>query len=117
MADFDYVAIDPAGRERRGSLKAETIDDARAKLDARRMFVVKLDAGAAQVARKRAGLSLRAPRLSAKELTLFTRQLSTLVQVSPLEESLRTIGRQSEQPHVRGAEEFPAPLPRDDFSG
>lgn len=101
MADFDYVAIDPAGRERRGSLKAETIDDARAKLDARRMFVVKLDAGAAQVARKRAGLSLRAPRLSAKELTLFTRQLSTLVQVSPLEESLRTIGRQSEQPHVR----------------
>lgn len=101
MADFDYVAIDPAGRERSGSLKAETIDDARAKLDARRMFIVKLDAGAAQVARKRAGLSLRAPRLSAKELTLFTRQLSTLVQVSPLEESLRTIGRQSEQPHVR----------------
>lgn len=101
MADFDYVAIDPAGRERSGSLKAETIDDARAKLDARRMFIIKLDAGAAQVARKRAGLSLRAPRLSAKELTLFTRQLSTLVQVSPLEESLRTIGRQSEQLHVR----------------
>ena len=51
--------------------------------------------------RRRAGLSLRAPRLSAKELTLFTRQLSTLIQVSPLEESLRTIGRQSEQEHVR----------------
>ncbi len=101
MADFDYVAIDPAGRERSGSLKAETMDDARARLDARCMFIVKLEAGAAEVARKRAGLSLRTPRLSAKELTLFTRQLSTLVQVSPLEESLRTIGRQSEQPHVR----------------
>lgn len=101
MADFDYVVIDPAGRERSGKIKAETMDDARAKLDARKMFIVKLNTGAAEVARKRAGLSLRSPRLSAKELTLFTRQLSTLVQVSPLEESLRTIGRQSEQPHVR----------------
>lgn len=101
MADFDYIAIDPAGRERKGSVKAETIEDARARLDARKMFVVKIELGAVAAARKRAGLSLRAPRLSAKELTLFARQLSTLVQVSPLEEALRTIGRQSEQDHVR----------------
>src|SRR3546814_1816297 len=40
-------------------------------------------------------------KLSAKQLTLFTRQLATLVQVSPLEESLRTIARQSEQEQVR----------------
>jgi general secretion pathway protein F len=101
MADFDYIAIDPAGRERKGSVKAETIEDARARLDARKMFVVKIEPGAVAAARKRAGLSMRAPRLSAKELTLFARQLSTLVQVSPLEEALRTIGRQSEQDHVR----------------
>lgn len=101
MADFDYVAIDPAGRERSGKVKADTVDDARARLDARKLFIVRLEPGAATKARKRAGLSLRAPRLSAKELTLFTRQLSTLIQVSPLEESLRTIGRQSEQDHVR----------------
>jgi general secretion pathway protein F len=101
MAEFDYIAIDPAGRERKGSVKAETIEDARARLDARKMFVVKVEPGAVRAARKRAGLSLRAPRLSPKELTLFTRQLSTLVQVSPLEEALRTIGRQSEQDHVR----------------
>lgn len=101
MADFDYVVIDPAGREKGGSVKADTIEDARAKLDARKMFVVRLEQGAAEKARKRAGMALRAPRLSAKELTLFTRQLSTLVQVSPLEESLRTIGRQSEKDHVR----------------
>lgn len=101
MADFDYIAIDPAGRERKGSVKAETIEDARARLDASKLFVVKVELGAVAVARKRAGLSLRTARLSAKELTLFTRQLSTLVQVSPLEEALRTIGKQSEQEHVR----------------
>ncbi|KEY97492.1 general secretion pathway protein GspF, partial [Sphingomonas sp. BHC-A] len=101
MAEFDYIAIDPAGRERKGAIKAETVEDARAKLDARKLFIVRIEPGAVEKARRRAGLSLRAPRLSAKELTLFTRQLSTLIQVSPLEESLRTIGRQSEQAHVQ----------------
>ncbi|MBA4041870.1 MAG: type II secretion system protein GspF, partial [Sphingobium sp.] len=43
----------------------------------------------------------RTPRMSGKHLTLFTRQLATLNRVSPLEESLRTIVRQTEQPHVR----------------
>ncbi|HJT40626.1 MAG TPA: type II secretion system inner membrane protein GspF [Sphingobium sp.] len=101
MAEFDYIAIDPAGRERKGAIKAETVEDARAKLDARKLFIVRIEPGAVEKARKRAGLSLRAPRLSAKELTLFTRQLSTLIHVSPLEESLRTIGRQSERDYVR----------------
>ncbi|APL93610.1 type II secretion system protein GspF [Sphingobium indicum] len=101
MAEFDYIAIDPAGRERKGAIKAETVEDARAKLDSRKLFIVRIEPGAVEKARRRAGLSFRAPRLSAKELTLFTRQLSTLIQVSPLEESLRTIGRQSEQAHVQ----------------
>jgi len=101
MAEFDYIAIDPAGRERKGAIKAETVEDARAKLDSRKLFIVRIEAGAVEKARRRAGLSFRAPRLSPKELTLFTRQLSTLIQVSPLEEALRTIGRQSEQVHVR----------------
>lgn len=101
MAEYDYVAIDPAGKDRKGSIKADTIEEARAKLDARKLFVVALEPGAVESARSRANLSLRSPRLSATELTLFTRQLATLAQVSPLEESLRTIGRQSEQDHVR----------------
>ena len=62
MAEFDYVAIDPAGKERKGALKAQTLEDARAKLDARKLFIVELSAGAVEVARKRTGLSLRTPR-------------------------------------------------------
>jgi general secretion pathway protein F len=46
-------------------------------------------------------LQRRRRRLSTKQLTLFTRQFSSLIQVSPLEEALRTISRQSEQAHVR----------------
>lgn len=104
MPDFDYLAIDEAGRERRGKLRADSVDDAKARLDARKLFVVRMDAGAASAAVASSGPALftrRGKRLSSKELTLFTRQLSTLVEVSPLEEALRTIARQSEQDHVR----------------
>jgi hypothetical protein len=89
MADFTYLALDTAGRERRGSVRATTPVEAREKLGQRRLFVVKIEEGA--------GASGEAPpllsrqlfvrrKLGAKQLTVFTRQLSTLVQVSPLEE-------------------------------
>ena len=102
MSDFDYLALDTAGRERRGSVRAANIEDARAALGARKLFVVRMEAGrgASSPALLSRGLMGR-KKLSAKQLTLFTRQLATLVSVSPLEEALRTIGRQAEQPHVQ----------------
>lgn len=101
MPEFDYLAIDPAGRERRGSLAARSADDAKLRLDQRKMFVVRLDPARPKASKGRALLSFTRHKLSAKQLTLFTRQLSTLIEVSPLEEALRTISRQSEQDHVR----------------
>ena len=103
MADFDYLVIDPAGRERRGSLAAATSDEAREKLSARRLYVVRVDAGTATRADPLASLKRfrGARRLSGKVLTLFTRQLATLVTVAPLEEALRTIARQTEGDHLR----------------
>ncbi|PWG01527.1 type II secretion system inner membrane protein GspF [Sphingosinicella humi] len=102
MSDYDYLALDTAGRERRGSVKAATVEDARAALGARKLFVVKLERGTGAATPPL--LSRRAllrKKLTAKQLALFTRQLATLVQVSPLEESLRTIARQAEQEMVR----------------
>ena len=104
MPDFAYVAVDPRGRERRGTVKASTDVDARAGLEARKLYVVKVrpKPAAARPDIAVGGLALRRGRkLTVKQLTLFTRQLATLAQVSPLEEALRTIARQSEQDHVR----------------
>jgi len=104
MAEFDYLAIDTRGRETRGHVSAPSIDDARTLLDRKRLFVVKVEPGTGAPARGAPLLSdLRfgKRRMSAKHLTLFTRQLATLNRVSPLEESLRTIGRQTEKPQVR----------------
>ncbi|MGE0774479.1 MAG: type II secretion system protein GspF, partial [Sphingomonadaceae bacterium] len=102
MAEYSYHAVDVAGRERHGRIRANDIETARDQLASRRYYVVSLDEGAAR-ANGQPLLSRRLVvrnRLSAKQLTLFTRQLATLAQVAPLEEALRTIARQSEQTHV-----------------
>jgi general secretion pathway protein F len=103
MADFDYLAIDTKGVERRGHVAAADMAAARAVLDRRRLHVVRLDPGSAPAATSRPlfGLQLGTPKMGTKQLTLFTRQLATLNRVSPLEESLRTITRQTEQERVR----------------
>ena len=101
--DFDYLAIDTRGAEKRGHVAADSVDAARARLDRQRLYVVRLEPGSPPPATSRAlfGLALGRPRMRAKQLTLFTRQLATLNRVSPLEESLRTITRQTEQEGVR----------------
>lgn len=104
MADFDYLAIDTRGRETRGHIAAESVDDARVALDRKRLYVVKVEPGSGPAPRGRPLLSdLRfgSKKMNSKQLALFTRQLATLNRVSPLEESLRTITRQTEQDSVR----------------
>ncbi|MGE3396809.1 MAG: type II secretion system inner membrane protein GspF [Sphingomonas sp.] len=103
MPDFAYVGLDTAGRERRGNVRAETEDAAKANLTARRLYVVKIEAaadGAATSPLLSRGLFVR-QKLGAKPLTLFTRQLATLIQVTPLEEALRTLSRQAEREEIR----------------
>lgn len=100
MPDFAYHVIDPEGREKRGRIMAANDDGARAVLTEKKLYIVSVEP-APERAPALAALSMRRRKLSAQQLTLFTRQLSSLVQVSPLEESLRTISRQSEKPQTR----------------
>ena len=105
MPRFAYHAIDPKGVERRGAIEAADEATATEKLVARSWHVVRLSPDLAASARRAAvstsGIALFAQRLSAKQLALFTRQLASLMMVSPLEESLRTISRQTEKPKAR----------------
>ncbi len=101
MTQFDYVALDVAGREKRGRVPADNLEDARQRLIAKKLYVVSVGEGAERPAAGAPLLSIGAKRLNAKQLTLFTRQLATLIRVSPLEESLRTIARQTESEKAR----------------
>src|SRR3546814_11460250 len=92
MSDFDYLALDTAGRERRGSVKAASMDDARAVLGARKLYVVRMEPGSGASAPPL--LSTRAllrKKLSTKQLQPYTRQLEQLGQASPLAGRCRTI--------------------------
>lgn len=102
MSDFAYLALDTSGRERRGSVRAESADEAKQKLQGRRLFVVRMEASSGEEGPPLLSREIFGRRkLTPKQLTVFTRQLATLAQVSPLEESLRTIARQTERDHVR----------------
>lgn len=101
MPEFAYHAIDPDGREQRGRIAAANDDAARDRLTSKNLYIVSIARAPARASVLASLPIKRQPRLNAKQLTLFTRQLSSLAQVSPLEEALRTISRQSEQPHVR----------------
>ncbi|MEO0501334.1 MAG: type II secretion system inner membrane protein GspF, partial [Pseudomonadota bacterium] len=98
----DYTAIDAGGRERRGVLDAADEEAARVRLRAKGLLPVRMAARKAGAAApiSSGGGGLFAEKLSAKQLTLFTRQLATLLAVTPLEEALRSIGAQAEKAHV-----------------
>ena len=97
MAAFDYIAADAAGRTVRGSLSAVDEAAARKALAKRQLAPLQLSPGRSGAASK----SGRAGRLSPKALALTTRQLATLISVSPLEEALRNLMLQADRPNVR----------------
>ena len=83
-------------------MRAETPEAARAQLVSRKLYVVRIESAVESTAPPLLSRGLVArKKLGAKQLTLFTRQLATLVQVTPLEEALRTISRQAERDEVR----------------
>lgn len=98
-AGFAWTAVDTAGRTRSGVVRAVDEAAARAELARRRLIPVEL----APAGRAAATTGVRAGRgrMSGGTLALVTRQLATLVTVSPLEEALRTLMLQTEKPALR----------------
>jgi general secretion pathway protein F len=94
---FEYLALDTAGRTRNGVIQARDEAAARRSLEKRSLALVRMGPATAKAAKPLFG----GGKLSAKTLALATRQLATLITVVPLEEALRTIALQAEQPHVR----------------
>ncbi len=102
MAAFEYTAIDPTGRQRKGVVEGDSGRQVRQVLRDRGMAPISVapaagrrENGAAigSVSRLTVGRAM-----SPLDLALFTRQLSTLTAAGlPVEESLYTIARQSDK--------------------
>ncbi len=97
MSPYQYQALDPKGKLVRGVLEADSPRQARMQLRQKRLRPVKLaEANHNRSIENQGFRALFQPRLSAADLTLVTRQLSTLVQSGlPIDECLHAIADQS----------------------
>jgi general secretion pathway protein F len=93
MGAFDYSAVDGQGRVRKGVLEGDTARHIRQQLRDRGLVPLTVD----EIARREQRRTQRYGRgISAAELALITRDLSTLVRSGlPLDEALSAVARQT----------------------
>jgi len=114
MAAFRYSAVDPDGREQAGVLEADTARAARQMLRSRGLVALSVQAVPSGEARPGAG-SVFARRLSQTELSVLTRQLSSLLNAAlPVADALTVLVEQSERQSQR---ELMAAIRTDVLSG
>ncbi len=106
MPKFKYIAMDGQGKEKKGSVVADNEQTAAAKLKQQGLFptsIHKLEENARKKKKavkapgeKKKPFILGTPKIKGKDLTIFTRQLATLIDAGlPLLRALKTLERQS----------------------
>ncbi len=101
MGAFEYIALDNAGKERKGVLEGDTPRHIRQLLRERQLLPVTVSEVAQKEATRQQSFSF-IRRVAPADLSLFTRQLATLVRAGlPLEESLLAVSQQTEKPRVQ----------------
>ncbi|HET9390686.1 MAG TPA: type II secretion system inner membrane protein GspF [Steroidobacteraceae bacterium] len=101
MGAFEYTALDTGGKERKGILEGDTPRHIRQLLREKQLLPVTVSEVAQKEARRQRSFSLTR-RVSTADLSLFTRQLATLVRAGlPLEEALLAVSQQTEKPRVQ----------------
>ena len=119
MARYKFTALDAKGKEVHGEIDADTQAQAVARIREKQYFPTKVEelagGGAAAPAKKGGGkkgamqMEIKLPKflqggVKAKQLTTFTRQMSTLVNAGlPLMRALRVLQRQEKNPALRDA--------------
>jgi len=99
---FEYLALNPAGKEERGILEADAPRQVRQLLRNRELVPLEVNEVAQKQKTAENRGSLGSGRLNPTDLALMTRQLATLVGAgSPVEEALSAIVRQTERPSAR----------------
>jgi general secretion pathway protein F len=103
MGAFEYTALDPGGRSRKGVIEGDTARHVRSLLRERQLMPVTVEEVAARESRRQRGSRFGFARgVSAADLSLMTRQLSTLVRAGlPLEEALLAVSQQTEKARVQ----------------
>ena len=100
MAAFEYKALDKQGKQLQGVLEADSLRQIRQQL--REKNLMPIDVKQVETATSKNTKKGFNSKISASELALITRQLSTLVQSSlPIEESLQAVAQQCEEAKIK----------------
>jgi type IV pilus assembly protein PilC len=112
MALFAYSAVDAQGKTHQGTLEANSAADAAAAIKKKGQFPTNISETTAAASGKAAGKGFSfkfslgggggTGKVPSKTLTVFTRQLSTLISAGlPLLRSLRTLGKQEKDANLK----------------
>ncbi|MGE4405882.1 GspF family T2SS innner membrane protein variant XcpS [Pseudomonas sp.] len=101
MAAFEYLALDPRGRQQKGLIEADSPRQARQLLRDRQWAPLEVKQAKSREDAGHGGFGF-GRGLSARDLALVTRQLATLVQAAlPIEEALRAAAAQSTSAKIK----------------
>jgi general secretion pathway protein F len=101
MGAYQYVAVDPGGKEHRGVLEGDTPRHVRQLLRDRKLLPVEIAEVEARERKSHRQFSLF-KGISGLDLALLTRQLATLVKAGlPLEEALLAVSEHTEKPRLK----------------
>lgn len=101
MGAYHYQALDNLGQTSKGIIEADSERHARQLLRDKAMLPTQIQALTKQASSHKSSLGKK-DKLTAQELSLFTRQLATLIAAGmPVEESLRGVSEQAEKARVR----------------
>jgi general secretion pathway protein F len=99
MDAFEYLALDSAGKERRGVLEGDSPRQVRQQLRESGLTPLTISSSSGKPGERKSHLFQK--RISAMELALITRQMATLLHSGlPLEHVLQTTAHQTDKRHV-----------------
>lgn len=101
MGAFQYVAVDPHGKEHKGVLEGDTPRHVRQLLRERELMPVAVDEVESREKKRTRSVGLRR-KVGGLDLAIMTRQLATLVRAGlPLDEALQAVSQQTEKPRLK----------------
>ncbi len=101
MGAFEYTAIDPHGKERKGVIEGDTPRRVRQQLRDRQLIPLSVTEIAERESTRQQSFTFR-HSMKPADLALITRQIATLVHSSmPIEEALTAVGEQSDIPRIK----------------
>jgi general secretion pathway protein F len=102
MAAYAYQAMDKSGKNKNGVLEGDNQRQIRQQLREQGLIPMQVDQVAEKERKSQAGFTLFKNTISTADLSLLTRQLSTLVEASlPIEEAILAVAEQCEKPRQK----------------